>query len=286
MQPGEQTAGLCLVPVTTRPRHSGSGFWPGLEQNRTELLVTTRAASQLTGPVANTTHHGTNVSLPPPSGRWKGVTLDVIMDLPESTPWRYTGISVVVDWLTTMVIYPHCRKDITSPELARRFFEHVICKPVIRDYFVTDHRKEFTRRFWNQVCSCLSNNHRLSTAFHAQTDGHTTGQNQTMGLYLRAFPIYERHNCAELLTLAGFAYTVPFITQSRWHHSRPTSTTSRWCSSSYHTRHDTRGQKYWRTRRCLQWKRLTRFSVTTSRKPRYGSKSMPAERTQPSQLGT
>jgi hypothetical protein len=105
-----------------------------------------------------------------------------------------------------MVICLPCRKDIDSPELARMFFEQVICKHGIPDNIVTDRGKEFTSRFWDRVCAHLSINHRLSTAFHPQTDGQTEGQNQTMEQYLRAFCNYEQDNWVELLPLAEFAY--------------------------------------------------------------------------------
>jgi hypothetical protein len=43
-----------------------------------------------------------------------------------------------------MAIYLLCRKDIDSPELARMFFEHVICTRGVPDNIVTDRGKEFT----------------------------------------------------------------------------------------------------------------------------------------------
>jgi transposase InsO family protein len=93
-----------------------------------------------------------------------------------------------------------------SQELARMFFEHVICKLGVPDSIVTDRGKEFTSRCWNRVCSHLSINRRLSTAFHPQTDGQTERQNQTMEQYLRAFSNYEQDIWVELLPLAEFAY--------------------------------------------------------------------------------
>jgi len=52
-QPGQRPAVLCLGRVTTCQDHSGSGFWPVLEPNRTEPQVKTRTAGGLPGPVAN-----------------------------------------------------------------------------------------------------------------------------------------------------------------------------------------------------------------------------------------
>jgi hypothetical protein len=92
--------------------------------------------------------------------------MEFVPDLPESTAFGYTGILVIGDRLTKMAIYLPCRKAIDSPELARMFFEHVFRKRGLPGNIVTDRGKEFTSRFWNEVCSHLRINHRLSTAFH------------------------------------------------------------------------------------------------------------------------
>ena len=55
-QPGQIPAVLCPGRVTTRQAKRGSGFWPGLEPNRTEPPVKTRTAGGLPGPVANTNY--------------------------------------------------------------------------------------------------------------------------------------------------------------------------------------------------------------------------------------
>ena len=144
--------------------------------------------------------------LEPPNQPWEGVTMDFVTDLPESTASQYTGILVIVDRLTKMAIYLPCRKDVDSPELARMFFEEVICKHSVPSNIVTDQGSQFTSRFWNRVCSHLSIDHRLSTSFHPQTDGQTERQNQTMEQYLRAFATYEQDNWVDLLPLAEFAY--------------------------------------------------------------------------------
>jgi hypothetical protein len=141
-----------------------------------------------------------------PSRPWEGVMMDFVTDLPESTASGYTGILVIVDRLTKMAIYLPCLKDINLPELAQLPFEHIICKREVPDNIVTDCDTQFTSRFWTRVCSHLSTDHRLSTAFHPQIDGQTECQNQMMEQYLRAFCNYEQDNWVELLLLAEFAY--------------------------------------------------------------------------------
>jgi len=117
--------------------------------------------------------HGINMPLPPPFRAWEAVTMDFVTGLPESTASGFTGILVVVDRLTKMAIYLPCRKDIDSPELARMFFDHVICKHGGPDDIITDRGTQFTSPFWTRVCSHLGIDHQLSTAFHRQTDGQT-----------------------------------------------------------------------------------------------------------------
>jgi hypothetical protein len=68
----------------------------------------------------------------------KGVTMDFVTELPESTASGYTDILVVVDRLTKMAIYLPYHKDVDSPELVRRFFEQVICKQGVPSNIVTD----------------------------------------------------------------------------------------------------------------------------------------------------
>jgi len=141
-----------------------------------------------------------------PSWPWEGVTMNFVTDLPESMASGYTGILIIVDGQTKMAIYLPCRKDIDSPELARLFCLNVICMRGVPDNIVTDRGTQFTTRFCTRVCSHLSTDHPLSTAFHPQTDGETQRQNQTMQQYLRAFCNYEQVNWVELLQLAEFTY--------------------------------------------------------------------------------
>lgn len=138
--------------------------------------------------------------------------MDFVTDLPPSQAETdagseaYTCILVVVDRFTKMAIYLPCRKDIDSPELARLFFENVICQHGVPEYIISDRGTQFTSRFWARTCSHMTIDHRLSTAFHPQTDGQTERQNQVMEQYLRAYVDYLQTNWLELLPLAQFAY--------------------------------------------------------------------------------
>lgn len=52
----------------------------------------------------------------------------------------------------------------------------------------------------------LGAHHKLSTAFHPQTDGQTERLNQTLEQYLRSYVNHQQSNWVEMLPLAQFAY--------------------------------------------------------------------------------
>jgi hypothetical protein len=70
--------------------------------------------------------------------------IDSATDLPESMASGYTGILVIAERLKNLAIYLPCWKYIDSPELARLFFEHVICKWGFPDNLVTDCSTQLT----------------------------------------------------------------------------------------------------------------------------------------------
>jgi len=171
-------------------------YWPTLDATVRKYIAGCELCHRIKAP--RHARHRVNMPFVPPSWPWEGRTMDFVTDSPESTASEYTGILVIVDRLTKMVIYLPCRQDIDSPELARLFFEHVLCKHGVPHNIITDRGKESTSRFWTRVCSHMSTDHRLSTAFHPQTDGQTERQNQTMEQYLRAFCNYEQDTLVEL----------------------------------------------------------------------------------------
>ena len=179
-------------------------YWPSMEAEIRKYVLACEVCTRVKAP--RHTKYGTNMPLPIPDRPWESITMDFVTDLPESSSSKFTSILVIVDRLTKMAKYLPCRKDIDSPELARRFFEEIICEHGIPDNIITDRGSTFTSRFWTRVCENLSMDHRLSTAFHPQTDGQTERQNQTMEQYLRAYVNYEQDNWVELLPLAQFAY--------------------------------------------------------------------------------
>jgi hypothetical protein len=111
-------------------------YWPAMDTHISMYVSGCKVCHRVKAP--RHARHSTMIPLAPPTRPWEGVTIDFVTDSLESTASEYMGILVIVDRLTNMVIYLPCRKDVDSPELARLFFEHVICKHGVPDNIITD----------------------------------------------------------------------------------------------------------------------------------------------------
>ena len=58
-----------------------------------------------------------------PSRKWAHVTIDLVIDLPESN--GFTAIVVFADKLTKMVHLARCKKEVTTMEYAQIFIDNV-----------------------------------------------------------------------------------------------------------------------------------------------------------------
>jgi hypothetical protein len=152
--------------------------------------------------------HGELAPLPAPTGPWKGITCDFVVDLPVSH--GYDSVLVFIDRLTKMSHFIPCNKTATAPDFARMFLDYVVRIHGLPDSIVSDRGSIFTSKFWKALSRMMGTKQRLSTAFHPQTDGQTERMNQTMEQYLRMYCNYQQDDWAELLSLAEFSYNNAF----------------------------------------------------------------------------
>jgi transposase InsO family protein len=133
--------------------------------------------------------------------------MDFITDLPPSKRFdgEFTAVLVILDRFTKMALYVPMN-SITSEAVADVFMERVVSRFGVPDGIVTDRGPQFTSLFWSELCVAMGIKHKLSTAFHPQTDGQTERQNQTLEAYLRIYANEHQNNWAKLLPLAEFAY--------------------------------------------------------------------------------
>lgn len=147
---------------------------------------------------------------PVPGGAWKSIAFDFVVKLPPSkepmTKVIYDSIWVVTDRLTKYGHFVPYKESSDAKELAYAFLKTVVSQHGLPDEIISDRDKLFTSKFWTSLMAQLGANHKLSTAFHPQTDGQTERLNQTLEQYLRSYVNEQQDNWVELLPLAQFAY--------------------------------------------------------------------------------
>jgi hypothetical protein len=148
---------------------------------------------------------------PPPTSNkaWKSISFDFIVKLPPSkepmTGVIFDAIWVVIDRLTKYGYFVPYKEASHATELAYAFLKIVVSQHGLPEEIISDRDKLFKSKFWRSLMSQMGVNHKMSTAFHPQTDGQTERLNQTLEQYLRSYVNEQQDNWVELLPLAQFA---------------------------------------------------------------------------------
>ncbi|PRP72973.1 retrotransposable element protein, partial [Planoprotostelium fungivorum] len=139
-----------------------------------------------------------------PSDRWKSVTIDFMVELPECQ--GFNAIMVVVDRFTKMSHFIPCKIQLQAK----------------RQQHYTSTGSGFWKSFWNAI----GTEPLLSTAYHPETDGQMERVNSVLNQYLRIFCSYMQDDWVPLLATAEFSYnnsihtatgTTPFFANQGLH---------------------------------------------------------------------
>lgn len=154
--------------------------------------------------------YGQLKSPPTPKQAWKSIALDFVVKLPQSkdplTGVDFDSILVITDRLTKYGYFIPYLEASNAEALAYTFLRIIIAQHGLPEEIISDRDKLFTSKFWKSLMAQLGVNHKLSTAFHPQTDGQTERLNQTMEQYLRSYVNYQQDNWVSILPMAQFAY--------------------------------------------------------------------------------
>ncbi|KAG0159950.1 hypothetical protein PDIDSM_7477 [Penicillium digitatum] len=140
--------------------------------------------------------------LPVPERAWQDISMDFIPHLPLS--YGYDAILVVVDRLTKMKHFIHCKGTCNAEEVARLYTRHVWKLHGLPNTVVSDRGPQFVAQFWKHLTKRLRITNLLSTAYHPETDGQTERANAVLEQYLRAYVSYLQDDWSEWLPLAEF----------------------------------------------------------------------------------
>ncbi len=119
---------------------------------------------------------------------------------------KFDSILTIVDRLTKYTMFISFKKTTTAPVLTYTILQELINNHGLPKEFITDRDKLFTSKFWEMLTAELRINHKMSTAYHPQTDGQSKQMNQTVETYLRHYVNKNQNNWVQLLLTAQFAY--------------------------------------------------------------------------------
>jgi len=85
-------------------------------------------------------------------------------------------------------------ENATAKDVADTFFQEVWKLHGLPTEIISDMDAKFSSEFWESLCTMLGVERRMSTAYHAQTDGQTERTNQVLEGYLRIFVNYDQNN--------------------------------------------------------------------------------------------
>ncbi len=145
-----------------------------------------------------------------PDRAWKSIALDFIVKLPKSkervTGTTYDSILVITDRLTKYGYFLPYKEATSAEDLAYTFLRTIVANHGLPDEIISDRDKLFTSKFWKSLVDQLGIHHKLSTAYHPQTDGQTERMNQTLEQYLRCYINYRQNDWVQLLPVAQLAF--------------------------------------------------------------------------------
>ncbi|KAJ8495689.1 hypothetical protein ONZ45_g12751 [Pleurotus djamor] len=139
-----------------------------------------------------------------PEERWKRISVDFIVELPQSD--GYDAIMNVVDYVSKRAHFIPTHTTVSALGAANLFLQHVWKLHGLPNAVVSDRGTQFIAEFTREIYEKLGIQLAASTSYHPQTDGQTERCNQELEQYLRTYTNQRQNNWAQLLPMAEFAY--------------------------------------------------------------------------------
>jgi hypothetical protein len=179
-------------------------YWPGMAIMTKQFIDGCAVCQQM-----KTNTHPTAAPLMPIKSHahrpFQQVTMDFITDLPISN--GFDSIFIVVDQgLSKGVILCPCNKTINAEGTIKLYIDNVFIQYGLPDVIISDRGPQFASNVFNGIFDAIGVKHRMSTAYHPQTDGQTEHYNQELEAYLCIYCAYKPDEWSNKLSLAQFAH--------------------------------------------------------------------------------
>ena len=141
---------------------------------------------------------------------WKSIALNFIVKLSKFkkrvTETVYDSILIIVNQLTKYSYFLLYKKASTAEDLVYTFFRTIVTNHELSDEIISNRDKLFTSKFWKSLVNQLKIHHKLSTAYHSQTNKQTERINQTLKQYLRCYINYRQNDWISLLLVTQLTF--------------------------------------------------------------------------------
>lgn len=146
--------------------------------------------------------HGLLQPLPVPDRFFQEISMDFIVDLPESEGCKH--LWVIKDRLSKTVVF-EAMPTMKAEACAQKFMECWVRHHGFPRAITSDRGTNWTGVFWKHFCSLMGVSQRLSSAYHPQTDGGPERMNQEIQAYLRNFINHAQTDWKKWLPAAQLA---------------------------------------------------------------------------------
>jgi len=101
--------------------------------------------------------------------------------------------------------------EITALDTARVFYHAIWKHHELSDSIISNHETQFVNHFWDELCTRLKIQARLSTAFHSETNDQIKNINDVLKQYLRVFMFFMQNDWAAWLSSTEFVINNHFF---------------------------------------------------------------------------
>src|ERR1700761_236126 len=142
--------------------------------------------------------------LPIPNSPWDTVSVDFIVELPESN--GKDAIMVVVDSVTKHSHFVSTTTTLTAAGTAQLYLRHIWKHHGLPKRVISDRGPQFVAEFMKELYRLLGVKLAATTAYHPQGDGQTEWVNQELEQYLCLFINQRQDDWDDLLPIVEFQY--------------------------------------------------------------------------------
>ncbi len=141
---------------------------------------------------------------------WKSIALNFIVKLSKSKKkiikTTYDFILIITDRLIKYEYFLSYKKATFAKNLTYTFLRTIVANHELSDEIILNRDKLFTLKFWKFLVNQLEIHHKLSTAYHLQTDEQMKRMNQTLKQYFRCYINYRQNDWVQLLSVAQLTF--------------------------------------------------------------------------------